>query len=498
MTENCLPSAVDIVNGCREGHFTAEEILAVHVQRHLATHDSINALVQTRHTEAALEAEAITSALADRQSDWPLAGVPMSVKECFPVRNLHTTLGVPALRNNWDTSNAKIVQRLQETGALIVGKGNVPQAMFLHETCNPLFGRTLHPSDAQRSPGGSSGGDAALVAAGVVPLAVGTDLAGSIRQPANACGLVGLVPRAETFGDCGSHNTMPNLRLVQARTGLLGARVTDVRYVFDAILGRHSSSKRSPAGLRIGWFDTCGPIESVPAVRRAVHEAVAIVSKKGASVKKISSDLWEEAAWLLLAILSADGSRDIKALFEGEKPIPEVRHLLRIAGIPRYLRFLLAWMADLFGHRIESIALRATGPRCESDREALEEKQKIIIKQFTDLSESFDAILCPVSSLPAMRHGLAGRLVVAAIPCLAANLCDLPAGAVPVTKVRAYEEDYHHDNRDPVMRHVAYNQVGSSGLPVGVQVVSLKRDKCEGEDLVLDIMRCIEASVTGS
>ena len=488
---------MDIVNGCREGSFTAEEILNVHIQRHLDTHGSINALIQQRHEAAALEARAITSALAAHQLDWPLAGVPISVKECFPVQDLQTTLGIPALRNNWDRSNAQIVQRLQEAGALIVGKGNVPQAMFLHETFNPLWGRTLHPGNAQRSPGGSSGGDAALVAAGVVPLAIGTDLAGSIRQPANACGIVGFVPRAEIFGDCGSHNTMPHLRFVQARTGLLGGRVADVRYAFDAIRGRQPPGTRNAARLRVGWFDTCGPLESVPAVRRAVHEAVAVISEHGASVTKISSDLWEEAAWLLLALLSADGSRDIKSLFEGGKPIPEVRHLLRISGIPRCLRYPLAWTADLFGHHIESIALQATGPRSESDHALLGEKQKVICQQFATLSSSYDAIICPVSSLPAMLHGLAGRLLVAALPCLAANLCDLPAGVVPVTKVRANEEECHQDKRDPVIRHAALNQEGSTGLPIGVQIVGLKRDTCEGEDCVLDVMRCIEASVAG-
>ena len=96
-----------------------------------------------------------------------------------------------------------------------------------------------------------------------------------------------------------------------------------------------------------------------------------------------------------------------------------------------------------------------------------------------------------------MLHGLAGRLLVAALPCLAANLCDLPAGVVPVTKVRANEEECHQDKRDPVIRHAALNQEGSTGLPIGVQIVGLKRDTCEGEDCVLDVMRCIEASVAG-
>ena len=176
--------------------------------------------------------------------------------------------------------------RLRAAGAVVVGKGNVPQAMYLHETDNPVWGRSCHPREPGRSPGGSSGGDAALVAAGVVPLAVGTDLAGSIRQPAHACGIAGIVPRSATLGDGGGFDTLPGLRIVRPRAGLLAAGVDDLRRGLVA-LGVGTAATSTVRGLRIGWFDESGPLETSPAIRRAVGEAADRVAAAGAVTRRI-------------------------------------------------------------------------------------------------------------------------------------------------------------------------------------------------------------------
>ena len=258
------------------GNAAPAEILAAHVGRHRACHGRLNALVQPRHEAAAIEAAAAAGAGASPAG--LLAGVPVSVKECFPVRGLATTLGIPARRGRIDAEDAPLVARLRGAGAIIVGKSNVPQAMFLHETDNPVWGRTSHPVADDRGPGGSSGGDAALVAAGVVPLAVGNDLAGSIRQPAHACGIVGFVPAAGRLGAGGACRTLPSLTAMVPRAGFLGACVDDI------VRGCAATGSLDPAGtvppggprvLRVAWWDDAGPIPSAAAVRRGVAEAVA-------------------------------------------------------------------------------------------------------------------------------------------------------------------------------------------------------------------------------
>jgi len=466
-------------------------VLAEHSARHAGSHARLNALVQTRPEAAAREAAAVEAGLRHAAAG-PLAGVPVSVKECFPVRGLETTLGIPTRRGLVDADDAAIVAALRAAGATVVGKANVPQAMFLHETDNPVWGRTNHPEAAGRGPGGSSGGDAALVAAGVVPLGVGNDLAGSVRQPAHACGVVGFMPATARLGDGGAVLTLPHLTAMRARAGFLARCVDDVALACTAT---GSVGRPAPiAGLRVAWWDAAGPIEPSAAVRRAVAEAVERLAGVGVRVERVDGGLADEAAWIHLALVSADGGADVRRLFGASRPIPPVARLLRIAGVPRWLRPLVAAVADAAGSRLEARALRQTGPRVGAALERLLDARRDVTRRFAALAAGVDAIVCPVSALPALRHGTAGRLVLAAAPCLLANLLDLPAGTVPVTRVRPEEEGGRAASRDPLLVEAAAADRGSRGLPVGVQVVGVP-ETADGVDpgrVVLDVMRLIE------
>jgi fatty acid amide hydrolase len=492
-------SAVSIAGSVAAGDVLPSAVLAEHVRRYRQTHGSLNALVQPRHTSAADEARLLESQLRAGVAAGPLAGVPVSVKECFAVAGLVTSLGIPSRCQHVDSADAAIVERLRSAGALVVGKANVPQAMYLHETDNPVWGRTNHPLDAGRGPGGSSGGDAALVAAGVVPLAVGTDLAGSIRQPAHACGIAGFLPRTSTLGGGGAFDTMPELKLVRARAGFLSRTVADLDRGFRATCGRGGPGPEPARAVRrVGWWDQAGPIEPSPAVRRAVHEAAGRLAQAGVEVVPVDGRLAEEAAWLMLAILSADGAAQVRRLFVGTRPMPPVARLLRLAGLPVWLRPVVAAVAQAAGSSLEGRALRATGPRRGAAFEALVEGREDLARRFATLAGSCDAVLCPVSALPALRHGTASRLLLAAAPCLLANLLDVPAGAVPVTRVRPEEESGRGGSRDPVMRAVAATDRGSRGLPVGVQVIGVPaavpgQDPLLPERIVLDCMGLVAA-----
>jgi fatty acid amide hydrolase len=463
------------------GRARAVDVHAAARARHEATHARLNALVQPRFAESAAEAAAI-----DERPAGPLAGVPVSVKECFPVRGLRTPLGIRSRSQPIDAADAEIVARLRGAGAVIVGKANVPQAMYLHETDNPVFGRTNHPLAADRGPGGSSGGDAALVAAGVVPLGVGNDLAGSLRQPAHVCGIAAIMPRSAVLGEGGAIDTLPSLRAVRPRAGFLAGSVADLVLACEAV----GSIPRSPRPVRrVGWWDSAGPIPPSAAIRRGVGEAVGRLAATGVEPIALDGGLAEAAAWLHLAILSADGGGDIRRLFAGERPIRAVGRLLRLAGMPRWLRPAVARAARLLGRRIEAEGLLATGPRDEAGRAALLDARATLLVRLAEAVKGCDALVCPVSALPALRHGTAARLVLAAAPCFLANLCDLAAGAVPVTTVRPDEEAGRIASWDPVLRAAAATDRGSRGLPVGVQVIAPPGGD---EATVLEVMRLIE------
>lgn len=475
-------TAVEIAAAVAARRLSAGDVLEACMKRHAETHARLNALVQPRFDAAAAEAAAI-----DARPDGPLAGVPVSVKECFPVAGLRTTVGIPVRRDAVDAADAPIVSRLRQAGAVIVGKANVPQAMFLHETENPIWGRTNHPAAADRGPGGSSGGDAALVAAGVVPLAVGNDLAGSLRQPAHACGVAAIMPRFTALGSGGGFETLPGLTAVRPRAGFLARSVSDLE---AAVAAAGVDGGTVPARLRIGWWDEAGPVGASAAVRRAVSSAVAGLRAAGAEIVPLDGGLAVEAGWLHLAILGADGGADIRRLLGPSRPIKGVGRLLGLARLGGGWRRGLAALAWSTGRRIEAEALLRTGPRAAGELAALVEARDDLRDRFTRLAAGCDAIVCPVSALPALRHGSAARLVLAAMPCFIANLLDLAAGAVPVTEVVPDEEMLRPRSRDPVLAAAAAADRRSRGLPVGVQVVAAPG---VGEAVVLAAMAAIEA-----
>ncbi len=478
-------SAVEIAADVLAGRRRACDVYAACMARHEASRGRLNALVQLRQAESLAEAAAIDRAPGELPGKL-LAGVPVSVKECFPVCGLQTTLGIPARIGQLDTADAAIVQRLREAGGVVIGKANVPQAMYLHETENPVFGRTNHPQTVERGPGGSSGGDAALVAAGVLPLAVGTDLAGSLRQPAHACGVATIMPRSVVLGEAGSIDTLPHLRLIRPRAGFLARSVADLALACEATTGALPSR---PSIRRVGWWDATGPVPASAAVRRGVAEAIGQLQSAGVEVVPVDASLFDEAAWLHLAILSANGGREIRSLLAGSKPMPAVGRLLRLAGTPRWLRPPVALAARLTGRRIEASGLLATGPRDSAGVDALLVARRSLAERFAIAGSGCDALLGPVSAVPALRHGTAAGLLLAVTPCLAANLLDLAAGAVPVTSVRPEEERGRPRAWDPVLRAAAATDRGSRGLPVGVQVVATPGGD---EATVLEVMRLIE------
>jgi len=481
-----VESATDIVTAVQAGAAGPREVLAEHVRRFAATHQRLNALIQPQHAEAAVLAEAVDRTL-------PLAGLPVSIKECFGVRGLRTTLGIPARRDQHDEADAPIVARLRSLGGLVVGKANVPQAMYLHETVNPVWGRTNHPDWPDRSPGGSSGGDAALVAAGVVPLAIGNDLAGSVRQPAHACGIPALLPSSARLGNGGSFDTLPSFDLITSRAGFLAGRVADLVLAADAFGVVPERTGPPPAGLRIAVWERGGPLPPSAAVRRGLAEAAEMLRGAGHQVEPVDDSLAVDAAWLMFGLLSADGGGDIRRLFAGDRPLPEIARLLRIAGLPRPVRPPLAAVLRLLGGRVEATALRATGPRDAAGWEGLLERRDAVVERLARLRERFTAVLCPVSAVPALRHGTAARLVAAASPCLLANLVDLPAGVVPVTRVAATEQACRTWSLDRVERAAAATDCGSAGLPVGVQLLGLETGPA-AERTVLELMATIEAA----
>ena len=192
--------ATDLVAALVRRDASALELCDAAIQRIERRDVAINAVVVRDFARARDQARAADAALAAGERR-PLLGVPMTVKESFNVAGLPTTWGFERARDLRPTEDAVAVMRLKAAGAVILGKTNVPVALSDWQSVNPIHGRTLHPLDPKRTPGGSSGGAAAALAAGMVALELGSDIGGSIRVPAHFCGVFGHKP---------SHGLLPS------------------------------------------------------------------------------------------------------------------------------------------------------------------------------------------------------------------------------------------------------------------------------------------------
>ena len=197
MTDFAFRSAVELAEDVRERRIGCVELLELHLARVGRFNPALNAIVVLDAERARLRAKAADEALARGEVWGRLHGVPMTIKEAFDVAGLPTTWGLEELRDNRPAKNALVVDRLLQAGAVLFGKTNVPVRLGDCQTFNPVYGTTNNPWNLGRTPGGSSGGAAAALATGLAALEAGSDIGGSIRNPAHYCGVYGHKP---TYG----------------------------------------------------------------------------------------------------------------------------------------------------------------------------------------------------------------------------------------------------------------------------------------------------------
>ncbi len=277
---------------------SAAELLSAHLRAVEDRNPLINAVVTLNSEGATAQAEAIDSRRAQGEAVGPLAGLPMTVKDSLMTQGVRTTSGAPELAAFVPDHDADVVARLKQAGAVIFGKTNLPTYANDVQTYNPVFGTSNNPWNLDRSVGGSSGGSAAAVAAGLSPLEIGSDIAGSIRNPAAMCGVVGHKP---SYGIVSAHGQIPGPpgTLTQADLAVVGplARTADdCAFALDQIVGPDSwmdtawsltlppARRASPKGLRVAVLashDAC-PVD--PEIEARIMGVAAGLEAAGATV----------------------------------------------------------------------------------------------------------------------------------------------------------------------------------------------------------------------
>ncbi len=232
-------SAQTMLTALQAGQVSATELLELHLERIAHYNPQINAIVIPNEEGARQRAAEADAAHARGESLGPLHGLPLTIKDCIEVAGLRTTAGVKARAETVSVTSGPVAQRVLDAGAVLIGKTNVSPNAGDWQADNKVFGRTNNPWDLGRTPGGSTGGGAAALAAGLTTLEFGSDLAGSIRVPAAFCGVYGHRP-SETAVPRYGHvpgSPLPNAATVMAVQGPLARSAADLELALDVVAG---------------------------------------------------------------------------------------------------------------------------------------------------------------------------------------------------------------------------------------------------------------------
>jgi fatty acid amide hydrolase len=489
-----------------KGEVSSREVVSAHLEHIDAVDHRMHAFIEVLRDSAMAEAEASDARRRAGASLGALDGLPVTLKECFDFAGRPTTLGLPSWRGRVASRDAAMVEALRGAGAVLLGRTNLSQTMLFPEARNPLFGQTANPRSLAHTPGGSSGGCAAAVASGMSPLSVGTDIGGSVRIPAHYCGIAALKPTLDRLPMRGYRNVVPGQEVVRGMAGPLARSVDDLTLLFRALDPRRMSAldARVPplawadpdevdfAGMRVGMYTADGVVAPSRALVRAVDRAADALSARGLEVRPFAPPDARVMMSAYLGALSADGGAAVVAALAGGEVDPVLEPLRRMAGIPAALRHAGARAARAVGQPGLALMLDALGEKSVGALWQLTADLRAYRAELLDAMDraGLTLLLCPPAATPAHLHGDSKNFLLGGSQSMAFNAAQLPAGVVPVTRVRAIEAT-RTASRDAIERHAARIDSTSAGLPVGVQVVGRPWQ----DHVVLAAMKVIELEV---
>ncbi len=486
-------SASELAGMVARGDLSSSEVVDAHIQRIEDVNPRLNAVV-FKDFEHARRQAVIADQMVSRGADLPsLHGVPVTIKECIDVATMPSTFGLTSRANAVAQQDAQAVARLREAGGIILGKTNVAQLSLYYESDNPVYGRTNNPWDLNRTSGGSSGGEAAIIAAGGSPLGLGADIGGSVRIPAAFCGITSLKPTAGRCEDPGRYSVPIGQRAIVSQIGPMARHVEDVALTLE-IIGTSKVAPHIPrgdfrrvdlSGLRIGIYTDDGTIAVAPAVARAVTEAAEAMREHGARVSTWAPPRVPEAVALYFGLVSADGAKGLKRMWASGKRDPRANSMALLAGLSAPTRAVVSAALRLMGQPSLGHLVGFFGHTHTDEYWSLVEQQLNYQAAFADALErdGLDVLLCPPCALPAYTHGASSVLGTGGGYSILYNLLGYPAGVVPFTRVRPDEETSRMSSWDLVEKTALKVEQGSAGIPIGVQVVA--RPWCEHNALAV-------------
>lgn len=448
--------ATAIARAIRERQVSSEEVVRACVERVSAVNPKLNAVVQLPAEAALAQAREADRALARGEIRGPLHGVPFTLKDAIETAGVISTGGTQGRAAYVPAEDAAVVKRLQAAGGILLGKTNCPELGWAWESDNLIYGRTNNPYDLSLSPGGSSGGESAIIAVGGSAFGLGSDAGGSVRFPAHCTGITaikptsGRVPRTGHFP--GPGGTLDSLWQI----GPLARYVEDLALVLPVISGvdwRDAAVIPMPLGdphavdvksLRLSFHTDNGVVSPTHETAEVVRNAARALSEVCGAVEEVRPHSIEETYEIYLKLFSADGGAGLEAL-------------LRTAGTARVHPLMRRVLEIQRANRLSTAEFGSLVVRWDIFRSVM-----------LSFMESYDAILCPVCAFPGMVHGSTYDRLEAFSYTMTYNLTGWP-----VAVVRA--------------------GTSAEGLPIGVQIAA----RPWREDVALAVAQCIETVLGG-
>ncbi len=451
-------SAKTLANAIRHREVSSEEVVKTYLERIEEVNPTLNAVVQITADMALAQARAADKRLHRGEIFGPLHGVPMTIKDSIETAGVICTGGTKGRENFIPKQDAPVVARLRSAGAILLGKTNLPELSLAYETDNLIYGRTNNPYDLSRTPGGSSGGEAAIIAVGGSPFGLGADMAGSIRVPAHFCGIAGIKPTTNLVPRTGHFPPLGGILSSLWQIGPMARFVEDLILVLPIIAGVDwcdpgivpmpwsDPQMVNLKNLRIAFHTYNGITPSTSETIDTVSHIARILSEEVLAVDEVRPPGIEETNELRASVMGIDGGVGIQNLLQtvGTK---EVHPLLE-------RRQIRARSEPLTGEKVVEIL-----ERWDQFRSTM-----------LSFLERYDIILCPVNPYPALPHG--------------ATMDD------KIYDSFSYTRTY---NLTGWPSAVVRGGTSSEGLPIGVQIVG----RPWREDMVLAVAQFIEKTGGG-
>ncbi len=436
-----------MVSMVREGAISPTELVEAHLRQIEARNSELNAFVSVFAESALEEARSTERAIARGEHLGALHGVPLTVKDSFDIAEQQTLTGSRLRTGHRASEDSAVVARLRAEGAILLGRTNTPEMLANYETDNYITGRTNNPWDLARTPGGSSGGEAAAIAAFCSPGGVGSDGGGSIRIPAHFCGIAGLKPTPGRVPVTGHFPGLGHPGGLTTVAGPMARTAQDLRLLFSALASfdeRDAFSAPAPLvtpdtrGARIGLWPRFYQVPIDPEVTGAVLQAAALFENLGFEVEPFSPTGIERAPNIWGFLFSTWPQMIARRIYEGREGD-------------------VHWTLSEFWTDAVPTAEQALLQLGSRDR-----MRAALLRQM----EGRAAILMPVCGVPAFEHrtrqwsveGQTLKLFQATMPAVIANVLGLPAVTIPMA-------------------------LSSDGLPIGVQLMGHPY----GDELLLDL-----------